>query len=160
MRHPITPGPSQADADALVLLPKYLRRMPPQRDLGGCRRIKTDRILDSAGNPTGLLVVAHKTGDGRTHGETVQVALVWRREAIRCIDWKAQRVFADGTVVHGWHEHTWDDEHGRNVGRHFAPPIGSHDDLEALFIAACQHWNIRILTRQDQRLRSDGNADC
>ena len=159
MRHPITRGPSRRDADALVDLPKYIRRMPRKRFLNGRWRIKTDYIYDSAGERTGLEVDAHAPADETRHGETIQVALVWRGESIRCIDWELVREFADGTVVEGWHEHLWDDEHGRDIGRKIDPPMHDRDDLEKMFLYACQHWNITILTRQDRMLRVSTDAN-
>ena len=155
MQRPLTAGPSKSDADALVALPKYIKRMPPVRERTGSRRIKTRSVYDSSGRPTGLMVDAHVSMPrqrGR-HGEVPQVSLVWRNVSIRCIDWEVRHTFADGTVVVGWHEHLWDDTHRREAGRRFDPPLGSSATLEQLFVCACQHWNITILTRQDQHLR-------
>ena len=159
MQHPITPRPSQRDADALVSLPKYIKRMPRKRCLNRRWRIKTDYIYNSAGDRTGLVVDAHAPADESRHGETIQVALVWRGEAIRCIDWELCREFADGTVVKGWHEHLWDDEHGRDIGRKIDPPMEYRDDLEKMFIYACDRWNISIVTRRDRMLRVISDAD-
>ena len=157
MRYPLTPAPSKEDADALVALPKYIRRMPVVRAINQDLRIKTDRIYDSAGRPTGLTVDAHVSASGATRGETPRVCPIWRGEPIRCVDWHVRREFADGTVVEGWHEHLGPG----GGGRAFAPPLEGENDLEAMFVCACQSWNITIMTRRDQRLKvvedHDGN---
>lgn len=57
------------------------------------------------------------------------------------------------------HEHLWDDAHGREIGREFKPPLGSEASLEQMFACACQHWNIKIETRQDQHLREVDTED-
>lgn len=161
MLRPLTGRPSKRDAEALVALPKYIRRMPRTRLRHGSQRLKTDKVYDSSGRATGLTVDAHVSfpqGRGR-HGETPQVSLVWRRESIRCIDWERRRPFADGTVVEGWHEHLWDDTHGRDVGTRFSPPLARAADLEEMFVCACQHWNIEIRTRQDHHLREENEDD-
>jgi hypothetical protein len=68
------------------------------------------------------------------------------------VDWKLRECFRDGVVVEGWHEHLWDDEHEDHIGRPFRPPA-LDCSLEALFIRACQAWNITILTHRDESLR-------
>ena len=108
---------------------------------------------------TGLTIDAHAPEDLSRHGETIAVALVWRRKPIRLIDWEVKHEFADGSVVNGWHEHLWDDRWDDNIGQRFSVPIVYADDLEAMFIHACQHWNITIISRQDRRLEVNRNAD-
>ncbi len=155
MRYPLTPAPSREDADALVALPKYIRRMPPIRAINQDLRIKTNRIYDSANRQIGLTVDAHVSASGATCGETPRICLIWRGKPIRCIDWHVQREFADGTVVEGWHEHLGPG----GGGRAFTPPLGGECDLEAMFIRACQRWNITIMTRRDQRLKAVEDCD-
>jgi len=154
---PLTEGPSARDANALVDLPKFITRMPPVRVRAGSLRIIATSVYDSSGRRTGLKVDAHvslPTRRGR-HGETPQVALVWRGECIRRIDWEVCHEFADGLTVAGWHEHLWDDVHGSECGRTFQPPLGAGSDLQEMFICACHHWNITVRTRQDQHLREE-----
>jgi hypothetical protein len=146
---PITPGPSKADCDALIALPKYLLRIPRKRYRDGQWRMRADTIYDSARNRVALTVEAHARDQ---RGQTPNVALVWRSRPIRRIDWKVRKRFADRSVVEGWHEHLWDDELEDRVGRAFEPPA-LDCSLEALFIRACQLWNITILSRRDQSLR-------
>ena len=153
MPRPFTSAPSQRDADAIVALPKYIPRMPRVRLINRDLRLELRRIYDSAGNQLpGLVVDAHAPPPGTHRGETPRVSLTWRGVSIRCIDWEVRHEFADGSVVEGWHEHLWDDRHERNVGCPFDPP-GISCDLESVFICACQHWNITIMSRQDQHLR-------
>ena len=159
MLHSITGGPSRRDATALVSLPKYIKKMPRQRNIQGRLRRKTNYIYDSAGSLTGLTIDAHAPEDTERHGETIQIALIWRNEPIRHIDWEIRRKFADGTVVEGWHEHLWDDRYRDKIGRPFTVPIGCADDLESMLIHACQYWNINIISRQDRRLEVNRNAD-
>ena len=158
MRYGITPGPTRADADALVALPKFIRRMPMVRERDGTRRIKSARIFDSSGRQIGLWIDAHVSEPPKP-GDTISVALVWRGKPIRRIDWKASETFHDGLTVQGWHEHLWGDDEEDRVGRPFKPPLDGWSDLKTMFVTACQHWNITILTRQDRPLRLVSDDD-
>ena len=161
MLRPITAGPSRKDADAYVLLPKYTKRIPPQELRNGHWRIRADRIYDSSGRRIGLSVDAKVSASGRSKGETVSVSLNYHQTSIRCIDWEAAKTSVAGRAIHGWHEHLWDDEHGRDWCVPFAPPLESANDLERMFICACQHWNIEVRSRRgrDQILR-EANSDA
>ena len=154
---PLTEGPSKAEVDGLIAVPKLLLRLPLPRLKNGCLRMRTDRIYWSNGQQTGLLVDAHVPAKTPRRGTTPQVALVWRNENVRCIDWKLRRPFADGTVVEGWHEHLWDEQNGRELGVPFPAPVYGSDDLEVMFVVACQHWGIHIRGRDDQVLRLRGD---
>jgi len=153
MSRPVTERPSQQDADALVALPKYIRRMPRQRTRHGTVRLKTATIYDSAGRDTGVSIDAHMSAPPRGRGNSAQVALVWRNEPIRRIDWRLRHHNPDGEVVCGWHQHIWHDKHADQCAVAFKEPIAPKDDLEAIFRIACQHWNIHIRTRRDLMLR-------
>ena len=109
MLRPITAGPSRKGADAYVLLPKYIKRIPPKELRNGHWRIRTDNIYDSSGRRIGLSVDAKVSASSRSKGDTVSVSLNYQQTSIRCIDWEATKVSADGQVIHGWHEHKWHD---------------------------------------------------
>ncbi len=158
MRYGITPGPTRAEADALVALPKFIRRMPVARDRDGTRRLKSNRIYDSSGRQIGIWIDAH-VSEPLKPGDTISVALIWRRKPIRRIDWKAIETFHDGAIVPGWHEHLWDEDLEDRIGRPFEPPVEGWNHLETMFVCACHHWNIEILTRQDRLLRSVSDDD-
>ncbi len=161
MRYGLAAGPTKADADALVALPKFMKRMPRVRVVNGTRRLKSDYIYDSAGRQIGITIDAH-CSDPPTPGETISAALIWRRKPIRRIDWKASETFADGHVVSGWHEHLWDERFEDRIGRAFEPPAHGWDHLEDMFVYVCQHWNITVLTKQDRPFRlvsNDGDSE-
>jgi hypothetical protein len=152
VRYGITPGPTKAEADALVALPKFMKRKPIERLINATARMKSDYIYDSSGRQIGLTIDVH-ISDPQNPGDTVSAALIWRGCPIRRIDWKVEELFADGTVVPGWHEHLWDDELEDRIGRPFRPPLDGWDHLEGMFICICQHWNITLVSRQDRPLR-------
>lgn len=150
---PLTTRVTKREADALIDLPKYIRRLPVQRNRNGFLRMKTDNIYLSHGGKSGLIVDAKMTSKTHRGGATPSVALMWRNTNIRCIDWEVRHEFADGQVVCGWHEHLWDDTHGRDVGHAFEVPLGVESDLEQMFVTACQHWGVIIKARRNQVLR-------
>ncbi|MGI5816645.1 MAG: hypothetical protein ACOX9R_00965 [Armatimonadota bacterium] len=152
MRYGITPGPTKAEADALVALPKFMKRKPRERVINATRRLKSDYIYDSAGRQIGITIDVH-ISEPRNPGDTVSAALIWRGCPIRRIDWKVVEQFPDGTVVEGWHEHLWDEECEDRVGRPFGPPVDGWDHLETMFVSVCHHWKITVVTRQDRPLR-------
>ena len=153
---PLTEGPSARDANALVELPKFIKRLPSQRERFGSLRMKALNVYDSSGRSTGLTVDGHVSlPRPKRHGETPQVALIWRGVCIRRVDWEVRHEFADGLTVYGWHEHLWDDVHGIECGLPFEPPLGVEKDLQEMFVCACHHWNITTRARQDQHLREE-----
>lgn len=159
---PFNEKPTRAEADAIVAMPKYITRLPRARTIGGAARLKTDKIYLPNGALSGLSIDIHTSTGKTARGRTPRGVLIYRGCPIRGVDWEVRHEFADGTVVEGWHEHLWDDRHGRQVGVAFAPPWAMDNDLETLFERVCQHWHIQVGSRYQQRLReadrgSDGN---
>jgi len=142
VRRPIA-SHSQAEVDAVLLMPKYVLRRPKPSRPTQCVRLKAKRIYSPARElMSKLMVDAHKSE--REGGGSVRVVLIHRGERIRGIDWKVRRQFRDGTVVCGWHEHLWDDIHGDQVGHGVVLPPGIENDIDAMFEFACQRWNIHL----------------
>jgi len=158
VRYGITPGPTKAEADALIALPKYMKRKPRERRINATRRLKSDYIYDSSGRKIGMIIDVQILYP-QNPGDTVSAALMWRGCPIRRVDWKVRECFADGTVVAGWHEHLWDEDLEDRIGQTFTAPIDGWDHLETMFIYVCQHWNIQLTTRQDRPLRAVTESD-
>lgn len=143
-------GPNKADVDYVIKERKFITHMPEVTERAYEFRMQAVVYRKSFGKkPTGLVLMARvKKSPAGVPRPYPSAALVLNgRFRVRGLNHEIRHDNPDGSVVNGWHEHIWTNQHEDKHVRS-ARPKPNDLTIRGLFEWALRKWNIRLDQRQ------------